>query len=177
MPKVVLTRFVFRTEWGKVLEFLSQETVLVKPGPSDSCPCSSSGSSLEPGGWIIHLGLQKWCPVIFPSELRESWANGISTPLLQVTALTRFLQEPCQVRHQALLYVDRQPFSFVLINFSEEHLEAKPVGGHGAWLNALQLQVCLPLVSLNSDKEIIWLGELGIIKIHSLYIFARNREI
>lgn len=68
MPKIVLTRFVFRTEWGKVLEFLSQETVLVKPGPSDSCPCSFSGSSLESGGQIIHPGLQKQCP---------QWPEGV----------------------------------------------------------------------------------------------------
>ena len=143
----MLTWFVFRTEWGKVLESLSQETVLVKPGPSDSCPCSSSGSSLEPGGRIIHLGLQKRCPVIFPSELRVSWADGISTPLLQVIALTRFLQEPCQVRHQALSYVDCQPFSFVLINFSEE-----PFGGKASG-RTWSLTECTPVTGLSSTCQ------------------------
>lgn len=49
----------------------------------------------------------------------------------------------------------------------------------GKWTTAKRAQAFLfylPLVTSHSGDKIIWLGELGIIKIHSLSIFSHHRQ-
>ena len=110
--------------------------------------------------------------------MSEAWADGNfsasatgdCTNNVPPHSFAKSDARPCQMQIS-------RPSALCSLTSPKSHLEDMPVERHEPQLNAPQLQVWLPPVSLHSDKEIIWLGKLRIIKIHSLYIFPHNRRI
>lgn len=124
--------------------------------------CSFSGSSFAPECWRIHLGLQKSYLLIFPSELSEALADGDfyasatgdCTDKVPLQNHAKPMPGPAICRPPAFQLCAHQLIQRAIWR-TGQWKDLEP------WLNALQLQVCLPPVSLHSDKDdnlIRWIG-------------------
>jgi hypothetical protein len=169
---------MFKVESGKCLEFSSQGTGIEDSG---SIYLMSPADSLEA---TLHLvlkgsyGTPNWHCLILPSELREAWAGGDFFASATGTCADEVSpQSLAKVNAGSSCLKTSSPSALCSLTFPKSHLEHKSGRSHGAPTK------CTPVTSLPSTcqfsfrQEIIWLVELGIIKIHSLSIFPPSRQI